>query len=142
MPTSPLTKARERLKTIAEALDPFADACELLADAGAADLACWTRYAPGEFRFLAIGESLLTYAGIESPLAIHAYLYAAISPDATALDGLVTQLKLAWRDNANYPGGELPCTALTFDPCEVLLNDPAAPLVRVHFTLYFPEPYE
>ena len=139
MATSDLALARERLKIIAESIG-FSGKAAVVPSIHAADLEFWKRYAPGEFKFFAVGESTLAFAGIDAPTAIHAYLYASSSSaDGESVDDLVTQLKAYFIDAGNYPGGELVCAAVTFDAYETMLDEPSGPVLRAHLICYFPE---
>jgi hypothetical protein len=138
MGSSWLALARERLKSIADGLG-FSGRSAVLATVHAADLECFKRYAPGDFTFLAVCETVLAYAGVNTPTGINVYLYAtSAGMDGEALDDLVTQLKTAWTNVTNYPGGELICAAVTFDAYESMLEEPAASLLRAHLICYFP----
>ncbi|HLX60170.1 MAG TPA: hypothetical protein VKX17_02695 [Planctomycetota bacterium] len=140
MPTSQLALARERLKTIAGTITELSGNCAVVADSDAADIECWRRYAPGDFRFLAVGESALNFTGIDAPTEIRAYLYAASgTADAEVMDDLVAALKTKWLDASNYPGGELACSAVTFQPYEALIGESYGVLLRAELTCYFPE---
>ncbi len=137
MGTSWLALARQRLKRIADGIEFGGSA--VLSTVHAADLECFQRYTPGVFEFLAVCESVLSYAGIDAPTGIHVYLYVT-SPgaDGEGLDDWVTQLKTAWMNAANYPSGELVCAAVTFDAYETMLQEPSAALLRAHLICYFP----
>ena len=138
MATSLLALARERLKIIAESAG-FSGKCAVLASIHAADLECWRRYTPGDFQFLAVCESALSYAGIDAPTAIHVYLYANSQDiDSEAMDDFVTQLKAFWINPANFPSGELACATMTFDAYEPLCEEPSGVLLRAHLICYFP----
>src|SRR5258708_5775632 len=111
-----LALARERLKIIADGYPTLSGKCAVLSGLDAAELECWKRYGPGEFYFLAVAESSLSYGGIDAPTAIHAYLYAQISGgDGEALDDLASELRALWINPANYPGGELACAETTIE---------------------------
>lgn len=138
MGTSWLALARERLKIIADDKG-FSGNSAVIATVHAADLECITRLTPGSFKFLAVCETVLSYAGVDTPTGINVYLYAALSGrDGEDLDDLVTQLKGAWTNAGNYPGGELVCAAVTFDAYESMIETPTAPLLRAHLVCYFP----
>lgn len=138
MATSLLALARERLKIIAESAG-YPGKCAVLATIHAADLECWRRYTPGDFQFLAVCESALSYAGIDAPTAINVYLYAnSQGVDGEAMDDFVEALKALWINPANFPSGELACAAMTFDAYEALREEPSAVLLRAHLICYFP----
>jgi len=139
MGTSWLALARERLKIIAEGIG-FTGNCAVLATVHAADLECFKRYSPSSFQFLAVCESVLSYAGVDAPTGINVYLYALSSgTDGEALDDLVTSLKTAWTDPANFPGGEVVCAAVTFDAYETMFDEPSGSVLRAHLICYFPD---
>ena len=138
MGTSSLALARERLKIIAEGIG-FTGDTAVLATVYVADLECLKRYSPGAFQFLAVCETVLSYAGVDAPIGINVYLYALSSgTDGEALDDLVTQLKTAWTDPGNFPDGELVCAAVTFDAYESMLDESSGSLLRAHLICYFP----
>ncbi|MEI6235349.1 MAG: hypothetical protein WCT04_20015 [Planctomycetota bacterium] len=137
MGTSWLALTRERLKTIASS-SGFLGNSVVLATVHAADLDCLKRFTPGSFQFAAICESEISYAGVDAPTGINAYVYA-YSPgaDGELFDDLATQLKSAWLNPANYPTGEQVCSAVTLDACESLIEEPSGSLLRAHFVCYF-----
>ena len=137
MGTGWLALVRERLKSIVidSGVTPNAT---VLATVMAADLECLRRYSPGNFQFVAVCESVISYTGIDTPTGINVSVYAhSPGTDGEALDDLVTQLKTAWRNPGNYPTGEAICLAVTADACESLLEEPSGSLLRAHLVCYF-----
>lgn len=137
---SPYALARERLKTIAETVTGLSGRCAVLAGRENADVEAWRRCTPGDFLFLAVCESSLAPGAIDSPGSIAAYLYAQTAASGEALDDLIDALRDEWLDASNYPGGELACADVSFEPAAVLSAEPARAFLRVRITCYFAAP--
>ena len=141
MPTSPLGLARERLRAIADSIATLTGSCAVFARREVADIESWRRYVPGDYYFLAVCESALAPGGITAPAAISVYLYSASDADGSAVVDLAAQLRTAWMNAGNYPGGEIVCSDVAFEqpePLGLLAADPARPFFRTRLTCYFP----
>lgn len=135
--SSPYALARERLKTIAETVTGLSGKCAVLAGRESADVEAWRRYTPSGLLFLAVGESALAPGGIDTPGTIAVYLYAQTDANGEALDDLLDALRDKWLDASNYPGGELACQDLSFEPAVTLCAEPSRAFLCVRITCYF-----
>jgi len=147
MADSKTAKARLRLKTIATGIG----ADDLTLEAARIYLGCrrsdeaWAEAAALQAGapVINIGSASLGFSGSSNPLVVECLMTVPLGAEAaqtwTNVDNLVTALRAAWLNAANYPSGEVKAQLCDYEPYTHELRGDLT-IVRVNLLVAFENP--